>query len=831
MRQIYVNFRLLSSIILFQILFQTIIYAQDAGIINPSNNLYVHRYNYSTYIPNADNDMPVDGWSNTGSISNIKVYNNGSFQGYANNANSGSWDKMVGLDAGTNNIYINVRCNYAGCPLAGTDSPIRTVTYMKPYQNNDFYLTVNNSAGTIKVKWFKHTSTGTSGFYYRVYRNTVDNPATASIPGSVWTQSDEFIDATVTPGVQYYYWVVCASNSSGSNPSPFGESNNGMVTPLEPDLIIQSQSASLTNLAPNSTTNLSCSVYNNGTATTGGSSTLGYHLSTDTNLDGGDISLGSDAVGTLVNGQSSPQSETVTIPSSTTTGTYYILFSADNQSNITESDETNNISYVQVNIAPIVASVTPTSSNVNENSGTTNFSISNIGNGTLTWSAVSNDSWLTISSGEIGSGSGTIVIDYDANSSYSSRSGTITVTTNDPSNPTITLTVNQDAASCQNTWTPVPYPSNITQLTGIVKIDGVYAEAADYILAFVNGECRASAPIVMNSGVSYIATAVTVNGIETATLKILDNSTCSLVDICPDIQISPGATVGSGTTEFNAYTLLPIASVIINSNDLDNNIMTGDAVTFTVTPVNGGNSPTYQWKKNGSNVGTNSNTYTDNGLANSDQISCEMTTSDVCAAPSVVTSNIIMMSVLPVELTKFEGKNTPEGNLLKWSTASEYENKGFEVQKSNDKIMFETIDFVDGQGTTLEIQDYDYLDVNIKGDVTYYRLKQVDFDETFEYSDVVVIYHPSDDETLEFVTYPNPTNGQINVNAAFSTPLNDVRLEIVSIDGKVLKTIETGNGVTTIQRTLNLDQLASGNYFIVLRSESNLSVKRIVLTK
>jgi hypothetical protein len=74
-------------------------------------------------------------------------------------------------------------------------------------------------------------------------------------------------------------------------------------------------------------------------------------------------------------------------------------------------------------------------------------------------------------------------------------------------------------------------------------------------------------------------------------------------------------------------------------------ICTGSSVTFTATPQFGGVSPTYQWKLNGSNVGTNSDSYTTTGLVNGDVVSCEMTSSEACPLPATVSSNSITMSV------------------------------------------------------------------------------------------------------------------------------------------------------------------------------------------
>ncbi len=107
-----------------------------------------------------------------------------------------------------------------------------------------------------------------------------------------------------------------------------------------------------------------------------------------------------------------------------------------------------------------------------------------------------------------------------------------------------------------------------------------------------------------------------------------------------------------------AGVVTPSVSIAANPSG---SITTGTSVTFTATPTNGGTTPAYQWKKNGSDVGTNSATYTDAALANNDVISCVMTSNDPCASPTTATSNEITMSVTVVEqqpLPMFTGLNS-----------------------------------------------------------------------------------------------------------------------------------------------------------------------------
>ena len=93
-----------------------------------------------------------------------------------------------------------------------------------------------------------------------------------------------------------------------------------------------------------------------------------------------------------------------------------------------------------------------------------------------------------------------------------------------------------------------------------------------------------------------------------------------------------------------AVTAAVAPSVSIAANP-GNAICAGTSVTFTATPTNGGATPSYQWKLNGTNVGTNSNTYQNAALANGAKITCVMTSSLACANPATATSNEITMAV------------------------------------------------------------------------------------------------------------------------------------------------------------------------------------------
>lgn len=113
-------------------------------------------------------------------------------------------------------------------------------------------------------------------------------------------------------------------------------------------------------------------------------------------------------------------------------------------------------------------------------------------------------------------------------------------------------------------------------------------------------------------------------------------------------NVSPNPYVG--THESNAAVLIvnPALPVSVSISASATTICAGSSVTFTATPTNGGSSPVYQWKLNGSNVGTNSSTYSNSALANNDVVSCVLTSNASCATGSPATSNSITMTVNPV---------------------------------------------------------------------------------------------------------------------------------------------------------------------------------------
>ncbi len=125
------------------------------------------------------------------------------------------------------------------------------------------------------------------------------------------------------------------------------------------------------------------------------------------------------------------------------------------------------------------------------------------------------------------------------------------------------------------------------------------------------------------------------------------------------------------------------------------------------------------------------------------------------AGPSDGSVTVICLGALPVTLTDFKALIHTEGVRLYWSTATEKDNLGYDIERSGDNRNWTTLGFVPGNGTSTSPNTYDFMDRNPLAGVNYYRLKQMDTDGKYEYSPMVIADVSAN--ALSFEVYPNPS--------------------------------------------------------------------------
>ncbi|MCH7517297.1 MAG: S8 family serine peptidase, partial [Bacteroidetes bacterium] len=151
----------------------------------------------------------------------------------------------------------------------------------------------------------------------------------------------------------------------------------------------------------------------------------------------------------------------------------------------------------------------------------------------------------------------------------------------------------------------------------------------------------------------------------------------------------------------------------------------------------------------------------------------------------------IDLIAVPVELTLFSGKYINGSVLLEWSTATDTNNYGFEIQKRYENTSFEKIGFIPGNETTTKGMQYSFIDNDLLAGRIYYRLKQLDLDGGFAFSnEIIVEITPLSDYQL-FQNYPNPFNP--NTIIKYSVLLQSkIKIALYDIIGKEVEILFEG---------------------------------------
>jgi hypothetical protein len=181
---------------------------------------------------------------------------------------------------------------------------------------------------------------------------------------------------------------------------------------------------------------------------------------------------------------------------------------------------------------------------------------------------------------------------------------------------------------------------------------------------------------------------------------------------------------------------------------------------------------------------------------------------------------------LPVELLYFYAENEGNNVRLDWQTATEINNSHFDVEWSADGISFapnassgswKKIGEIAGPGTTNEVQLYDFLHQNPVNGQNYYRLKQVDFNGKFEYTDILNIEFQT--KNMEHRIFPNPATDYVVIDG-----INEGEIVLIfNVNGQLMKTFY--QNVSSQQ--IDITDLASGTYFVKIGTK----VKKLIITK
>lgn len=206
---------------------------------------------------------------------------------------------------------------------------------------------------------------------------------------------------------------------------------------------------------------------------------------------------------------------------------------------------------------------------------------------------------------------------------------------------------------------------------------------------------------------------------------------------------------------------------------------------------------------------------------------------DVPSIQAIAIISIDNSSIFPVELIGFEAFPRAHEIGIKWSTASEINNHFFTVEKSLDNRIFETIGRVDGAGNSQEQRDYEMTDNQPLPGISYYRLKQTDFDGSYSYSNVVAVNFTPGLTAIN--VYPNPSDGKtLYVNLAGYAPDKVVNIHIFDMLGRSIYSnrVDVGpSGNQLVRVELSSGKALSGLYNVQIVDGYKSLTKQLVIER
>jgi hypothetical protein len=166
---------------------------------------------------------------------------------------------------------------------------------------------------------------------------------------------------------------------------------------------------------------------------------------------------------------------------------------------------------------------------------------------------------------------------------------------------------------------------------------------------------------------------------------------------------------------------------------------------------------------------------------------------------------------LPIELLSFTAE--PNGQVvdLEWVTATEQDNDRFVVERSADAVMFQAVLETAGAGNSSSVVRYTDVDRRPLSGLSYYRLKQIDFDGTATYSNVVAVERPASPGDGEVMVYPNPSLGELNVRVIGGTA-EAMNVQVIDAPGRLVLSERAGSS----SHRIDASALLAGSYRVVV---------------
>lgn len=209
----------------------------------------------------------------------------------------------------------------------------------------------------------------------------------------------------------------------------------------------------------------------------------------------------------------------------------------------------------------------------------------------------------------------------------------------------------------------------------------------------------------------------------------------------------------------------------------------------------------------------------------------EATSNNAWAAGNSGTILKFVGNPVPVELKSFSASVVGKNVTLNWSTATETNNRGFEIQRKSSTGDFVQVAFVEGHGTSVEQQLYSYSDKNVESGKYSYRLKQVDLNGSFKYSNIVEVNVKVPNKFELSQNYPNPFNPTTTISYEIAKE-TIVSLKVYDVIGNEIATlVNETKPAGSYQVVFDAANLSNGVYFYKIQAGNFNATKKLILMK
>ena len=191
-----------------------------------------------------------------------------------------------------------------------------------------------------------------------------------------------------------------------------------------------------------------------------------------------------------------------------------------------------------------------------------------------------------------------------------------------------------------------------------------------------------------------------------------------------------------------------------------------------------------------------------------------------------------LSAIIPVEMTSFTASTSGNDVILNWTTATETNNYGFQIERAISIQDWKEIAFVPGFGTTTEPKNYSYTDSELNPGTYSYRIKQIDLNGTYSYHELGSAVEISTPEVFELVqNYPNPFNPATRIDYSIAEAINVQLIVFNSIGEEITVVVDEFQQPGRYAVNFDAKSLSSGVYFYKLIAGDFISIKKMLLVK